>query len=316
MTIIKNIKLKGLLSLLKKTYKAWNADDPFRQSAVIAYYAIFSLPALLVIIIAFAGAVFGTEAVTGQLSTQISGMMGGKTAEQVEEMVANASIGNKSLWATIIAIATLILGATGVFIQLQKTLNIIWDVEPVKKTKRSFGSKIWLYLRTRLLSFGIILSIGFLLLVSLVISSLLSLFSNWMEARFPDITVVLIQIANFIISLGLITVLFALMFKFLPDAEIRWREVWTGAFITALLFSIGKFALGFYFGKSDPGSAYGAAGSVVLIMLWISYSCMILFFGSEFTRQYATKDGDEIQPKSIAQKNERIEVKSEDEVKQ
>lgn len=315
MTTNKKIHIRSFLGLLKKTLKAWNADDPFRQSAVIAYYAIFSLPALLVIIIAFAGAVFGTEAVTGQLSTQISGMMGEKTAEQVEEMVANASIGNKSLWATIIAIVTLILGATGVFIQLQKTLNIIWDVEPVKKTKRSFGSKIWLYLRTRLLSFGIILSIGFLLLVSLVISSLLSLFSNWMEARFPDITVVLIQIANFIISLGLITVLFALMFKFLPDAEIRWREVWTGAFITALLFSIGKFALGFYFGKSDPGSAYGAAGSVVLIMLWISYSCMILFFGSEFTRQYATRNGDEIQPKSIAQKNERIEVKSEDEVK-
>ncbi len=315
MTTNKKTPVRSFLGLLKKTLKAWNEDDPFRQSAVIAYYAIFSLPALLVIIIALAGVFFGNEAVTGQLSTQISGMMGGKTAEQVEEMVANASIGNKSIWATIIALVTLVLGATGVFIQLQKTLNIIWDVEPVKKKKSSFVNKIWLYLRTRLLSFGIILSIGFLLLVSLVISSLLSLFSNWMEARFPDITVVLIQIANFIISLGLITVLFALMFKFLPDAEIRWRDVWTGAFITALLFSIGKFALGIYFGKSDPGSVYGTAGSVILIMLWISYSCMILFFGSEFTKQYATKDGEEIEPKSIAQKNERIEVKSEDEVK-
>ncbi|MBC8046314.1 MAG: YihY/virulence factor BrkB family protein, partial [Fimbriimonadaceae bacterium] len=192
-------------TLLKKTYKEWKEDDPFRQSAVIAYYSIFSMPALLVIIIALAGFFFGNEAVTGQLSSQISGMMGKKTAEQVEDMIANASIGNKSIWATIIAVITLILGATGVFIQLQKSLNMIWEVEVELPQKRSFGNKIVLYLRKRLLSFGIVLSIGFLLLVSLVITSMLSLFSNWLEARFPDIAIVLLYVVNFIISLGLIT---------------------------------------------------------------------------------------------------------------
>ena len=299
-------KIKELPAIFKSSFKAWNAQDPFRQSAVIAYYAVFSLPALLVVIIAVAGFIFGREAVTGQLSAQIGKMMGADTAKQIEEMIANAAIGNKSVWATILAVITILIGASGVFVQLQKSLNMIWEV------KAATGKKAILkLLQTRLLSFGMILSIGFLLIISLVITSLISFFGDWMNAQLPDMAVIIMQVLNFLISFGIITLLFALMYKYLPDAKIKWNEVWVGAILTSILFSIGKQALGFYFGKADPSSAYGAAGSIVLIMLWISYSCMIFFFGAEFTRQYTTWGGKKIEPTEEAVKDPvaRIKIK-------
>jgi len=290
-----NLHLKDLWSITKKTVSAWNAADPFRQSAVIAYYAIFSIPALLVIIITLAGFAFGKEAVQGQISDQIGSAIGEDTAKQVEEMIANAGKQKNSIWATIISVITLIIGSTGVFAQLQISLNQIWEVKVVAKKK-------WLKsIKDRLFSFGLILSIAFLLLISLLLSTGLSAFSGWIKAHLPDFMLFIFQLINFVLSFGVISVLFALMFKILPDARIRWKDVWIGSIVTSLLFILGKFALGFYFGKANPGSTYGAAGSIVLLMLWVSYSCMIVFFGAEFTKQFTTHFGRKIEPTKDAE---------------
>ena len=268
--------------MFKDAFKAWNEKEPFRESAVIAYYAIFSLPGMLVFVFALGGYVFGVDAVTGQLHHQISGAMGNDTADQVQEMMKKVSGNSNSIWARIIGIITILFGATGVFVQLQKSFNIIWEV-----TAKPSKSGIWTFLKGRLFSFGLILSIAFLLLISLVITAVLAAMSKWMEAYWPAYIMFLFQIANCFISLSIISVLFALMFKILPDARIKWRYVWVGAFLTGLLFEIGKFGLGLYFGKAEPGSRYGPAGSVILILLWVSYSSMIVFYGAEFTKAYA-----------------------------
>jgi membrane protein len=294
-------KLKDLWQVTRKAVAAWWEADPFRQSAVIAYYAIFSIPALLVIIITVAGWAFGQDAIQGEVSDQIAGAVGIETANDIEEMIAKAGERKSSVWAAIISIVTLIFGATGVFAQMQTSLNQIWEVKAV-------AEKAWLKtIKDRLFSFGLIISIAFLLLISLVISSLLSAFGDWMQSYMPDFILVIFQLLNFIISLGVISVLFALMYKILPDAKVKWRYIWIGAIATSLLFTVGKTALGFYFGQAEPASTYGAAGSVVLIMLWVSYSCMIVFLGAEFTKQYATHHGKEIVPTQNAEKIETNE---------
>lgn len=279
-----------LWAITKRTAAAWLGADPFRQSAVIAYYAIFSIPALLVIIVTCAGWAFGRDAVQGEISSQISSAIGADTAKQVEEMIAKAGAQKNSVIATIISVVTLILGSTGVFAQLQVSLNVIWEV------KVASDKKFLKTVRDKLFSFGLVLSLCFLMLVSLVITTVLEALSGWIKAHFPDFVLLAFQAINFFVSFGIISVLFALMFKVLPDARIRWRDVWIGAMVTTLLFILGKFGLGIYFGKAQPGSTYGAAGSVVLLMLWVSYSCMILFFGAEFTKQYATYFGRKITP--------------------
>jgi membrane protein len=277
-------------TIAKKTVAAWIKSDPFRQSAVVAYYAIFSIPPLLVIIIAGAGLAFGKEAVEGHISSQISAAIGSNTAEQVEQIIKRASERESSVIATIVSIFTLIIGATGVFAQLQVSLNQIWEVRITSK-------KMWLRtLRDRLFSFGLIVSICFLLLVSLLVSAALEALGDWIRLYLPEYMLLVFRLLNFLVSFSVIAVLFALMYKILPDARIRWRDVWIGATVTGLLFIFGKSALGFYFGKAHPGSTYGAAGSIVLLMLWVSYSCMIVFFGAEFTKQYATHYGRKIEP--------------------
>ena len=280
----------GLWTITKATTADWVKADPFRQSAVVAYYAVFSIPALLVIVIAVAGLFFGEEAVQGQISEQIKGALGNDTAETIESIIAKVSEQKTSVIATIIGVVTLIVGSTGVFTELQTSLNQIWEVQVVAKTK-------WLKtIKTRLFSFGLVLSLGFLMLISLLLTTGLEALGGMIKSRFPDFVPFLLKIVSFILSFGVITTLFALIFKILPDAKIRLRDVWIGAMVTSLLFILGKFALGIYFAKANPGSAYGAAGSIVLVMLWVSYSCMILFFGAEFTKQYATFHGHEIQP--------------------
>ena len=259
------IKTKETARLFKDAFEQWNEKDPFRESAVIAYYAIFALPGLLVLVITLGGYFFGSDAVIGQLHGLISGAMGNDTADQVQEMMKKASGSTHSIWARMIGIITILVGATGVFVQLQKSFNIIWEVKA-----RPSKSGIWMLLKARLFSFGLILTIAFLLLVSLVITSILAAISKWMEAYWPAYVMFLFQIADGLISLSIISVLFALMFKILPDAKIKWRYVWVGAFLTGLLFEIGKFGLGLYFGKAEPGSRYGTAGSVVLVLLWVS----------------------------------------------
>lgn len=281
-------------TILKKTFVAWNAADPFRQSAVIAYYAVFSIPSLLVIIIAFAGFAFGKEAVQGEVSKQISSIMGMETARQIEDFIANAGREKNSLIATIVGIFTLIMGAIGVFVQLQTSLDQIWEV---KIKPEITGRKKWIkLLKDRLLSFGLVLSIGFLLLISLVLTTALAAFGEWIKRHMPEFTLSLFQVVNFTISFCIITVLFAMMFKILPDAKVKWQDVWIGAMFTTGLFILGKYALGIYFGTAEPASTYGAAGSVILIMLWVSYSCMIVFFGAEFTKQHAIHFGRGIEP--------------------
>lgn len=291
------IPIKKFFSLLKAAFKKWLTKDPFRESAVIAYNAIFSLPGLMVVILTSAGYFFGTDEVTKYLHETIADAMGPDTADQVEEMIIHASRSKESIWATIIGIATILIGATGVFVQLQKSLNIIWEVkaDPEK-------SGILKLLRLRLFSFGMILTIAFLLLISLIISSVLAAAGDWIRTNWSTSLIWLFNIINFIVSIVIITFLFALMFKFLPDAKIKWKHVWTGAFVTACLFTIGKTLLGLYFGTVEPGSGYGAAGSIILIMLWTSYSSMIFFYGAEFTKVYSNRLFGEVPANDVAVK--------------
>jgi membrane protein len=283
--------------LLKTTLKNWYDRDPYREGAIIAFNAIFALPGLLVVTIALAGYFFGPEVVSGHLHRQIAEAMGSGTADQVQAMITMSMKSKSSVWAAIIGIAIIIFGATGVFVEFQKSFNIIWEVKA-----STAKSGIWAFLRTRLFSFGLILSIVFLLLVSLVISSLLSALGAWLQQYWSESLLLVFQLLNLLISLAIITILFALMFKILPDAQIKWRSVWIGAFFTALLFDIGKTAMGLYFGNADAGSWYGAAGSIILILLWTSFSSMIVFFGAEFTKVYSDYYYGNIPPSDIAVK--------------
>lgn len=282
--------LRNFGTMLKDTFKQWNEREPFANSVVIAYYTIFSLPGLMVIIINIAGYFYDKGEITSQLTNQIQGMIGGDTATDVEAIIGKASESKGNTLATILGIATLIFGATGVFYQMQQILNKMWEVKPQPK------KMILKLIRDRVFSFGLILAVGFLLLVSLALSAGLSAFSTWVATHLSDSLNILFKLADILLSLSIITVLFASIYKFLPDARIRWKDVWPGAILTAVLFTVTKFGLGLYFGKSDPGSTYGAAGSIILIMLWVSYAGLILLFGAEFTQVYAKRYGKEIKP--------------------
>jgi membrane protein len=272
-----------LWALLRETFASWWSRDPFNISVVIAYYTIFSLPGLLVIIINLAGVAFGTEAVTHQISGQISSMVGADAASDIEQIIATAGKNKDSIVATVLSVATLLFGATGVFYQLQQALNQMWNVEPKPK------GRILKVIKDRLFSFGLVLVVGFLLLVSLLLSTAVSAMNKWIGARISASLEGFFHVMDIVSSVGVITLLFAAIYKFLPDVKIAWRDVWPGALLTAILFSIAKFLLGLYFGESEPGSAYGAAGTVVLIMLWVSYAGLIVLYGAEFTRIYANR---------------------------
>jgi membrane protein len=280
---------------LKQTFSAFGDIEPFNKSIIIAYYTIFSLPGLLVIIINIAGYFFGKEAVTGQISGQIQGMIGGDTAGDIQRIIANATESKGTTLASILGVATLIFGATGVFYNLQQIFNKIWEVKPKPK------GKFLKLIKDRLFSFGLILVVGFLLLVSLVLSAALAAVATWVASHISDSLRILFKALDILVSLGVITVLFAAMFKFLPDAKVKWRSVWVGALVTSVLFVVAKYLLGLYFGKSEPGSTYGAAGTIVLIMLWVSYAGMILLFGGVFTRVYANRKGHATAPTEAAQ---------------
>jgi len=280
------INLKRTGKLLKTAIKEWWAKDPFKESAVIAYYAIFSLPGLLVVIITIAGYFFGADEVNNHVTSQISSALGADTAKQIQDMIATASRSKNSVWASIIGVITILVGATGVFVQFQKSLNIIWEVKSDKSK-----SGIWSLIRGRLFSFGLLVAIAFIMMVSFIVTSLLSAMGDWLSSHFSDSLLVIIQIINFIVSGLIIALLFAIMFKFFPDAKVKWNHVWRGSIVTALLFIAGMYGLSLYFGKADPGNGYGAAGSIILILLWVSYSSMIVFYGAEFTHAYAVQDG-------------------------
>ncbi len=286
--------IKSLRPILKETFKKFNEREPFNNSIIIAYYTIFSLPGLLVVIINLAGYFYGREAVTGQITGQIQGMIGGDTARDIENIIANATQQEGTVLASILGVATLLFGATGIFYQLQQIFNKIWEVKPKPK------GKFLKLIKDRVFSFGLIVVVGFLLLVSLVLSAGLSALGQWVASHISEGLNIVFSILDIIVSFGVVTVLFAALYKILPDAKVGWRSVWTGAVITSILFVVTKYALGLYFGKSEPGSTYGAAGTIILIMLWVSYAGLILLFGAEFTRVYADRKGHKAKPSEHA----------------
>ncbi|WP_121666590.1 YihY/virulence factor BrkB family protein [Mesonia aquimarina] len=286
--------IKKYSSLFKETYKQWMKNNPFEQSAVIAYYTFFSLPSLLVIVVGIAGYFFDQQEVRTKITSEIRGLTGADTAKAIETMINNAMLDGGSVLAIIIGIAILLFGATGAFFQLKKAMNRIWSVRVKKESFKRV-------LIDRVISFGMILVIGFMLLISLVISTGISFLSEKFENFAPGITSISIEALNFLLSYIFIGALFAAVFKLLPDIKVRWKVTIIGASLTTLLFLIGKYALGFYFGQSEPTSVYGGASSVVLILLWVFYTCLIMFFGAEFTVQYALMTNEDISPNRFSE---------------
>lgn len=287
-----NVTATDLKAIARKTVSEVSDDDVTSLSAAIAYYTIFSLPPLLVVIVGLAGAVFGVDRVQEALVGQVGDLVGPEGAGAIRTMIENASTLGSGIGGKIMGLAALLFGATGAFGQLQKALNRAWEVD-----EAASGGGIMAVIVKRVLSFGMVLTIAFLLLVSLAISAVLSAVGDVAGGALPGgISGVVLDIANVVISLGVIALLFALMFRYLPDAEVRWRDVWVGAFVTAALFTLGKFLIGLYLGRADPGGAFGAAGSLALILVWIYYSALIVLVGAEFTQAWAERVGGGIDP--------------------
>lgn len=287
-------KLNHLWEVLKETFNEWMSSSAAKDSASMAYNAIFSLPGLLIIIIWTASNFFGEEAVNGEVRRQLQGIMGYEGAKNIQDIIKSAMVDKENFWMKALGVGTLVFGATSLFFQMQSSLNNLWDVESVPK-------KAWQkFLLDRANSLGMILIIAFLLLISMLLSSLIGLANDLITKYFGLETYVIIQASNFTLGFAIITVLFAFMFKVLPDVEIKWKSVWIGAVVTALLFNIGKMLISFYFEFSKPTSIFGAAGTVILLMMWINYSCQLIFFGAEFTKVYAYRMGHKITPSKHA----------------
>ena len=284
--------------LLKQAYQEWNEDQAPRLAAALAYYTIFSLAPVLVIVVAVAGLAFGADAVRAALVGQVRGLLGEAGADLVLTMLREAARPKDSLTAMALAFATLLFAASGLFAQLQDALNTVWDVEPQP------GRGLLGLLKDRFLSFTMVLGVGFLLLVSLVLAAALhaaqAFAQGWVGGMAP-----IFQVLGFALDLALTTLLFAMLFKFLPDVAIRWSDVWRGALATALLFTAGKFALGAYIGRAAVGSAYGAAGSLAIVLIWVYYSAQILLFGAELTQVYARQRGSWVSPAAPGDERKR-----------
>ena len=275
--------LGAIWELLKETVVEWSDDRASRKGAALAFYTVFSLAPILIVAIAIAGFFFGQEAARGEIFEQVRDLLGPDGAQAIQAMIQNASHPGAGLIATLIGVVTLFLGATTALAELKDGLDQIWDVPPERMTG------VWYFVRKRLLSIGLILSLGFLLLVSLVFSAVLTAVAKrWGPA---DATGAVLQAVNFLVAFGLVTLLFAMIYKILPSTRIAWRDVIIGSVVTALLFSIGKFAIGLYLGNSAIGSSYGAAGSVILVLVWVYYSAQIFLLGAEFTKVYAHRYG-------------------------
>lgn len=283
-------------AILKETYKRFNSDDPMSYSATIAFYTIFSLPALLIIIVRVASTFFGEEAVQGEIVSQISNLVGKESAKDIQDILKNASLSTNTVWATVVSIGTLIFSSTTVFISIQKALNSIWRVRP--KPERG-----WLKLvKDRLSSFVIVVVLGFLLLVSLVMDAALQFFMDYIQKMFSGLSVVIAFLFENLIALAISTFIFGLIFKVLPDAELKWKDVFAGALITAILFAIGKYLIGLYLGTSDLGDTYGAAGSILILLVWVYYSSLLILIGAEITLAYTHIEGRVVEPSEHAVK--------------
>jgi len=304
--MMKKIKLKSTWSILKQAFTGFSNDRVLKMSGSLAYSTIFSIAPLIILIISLADIFYGRDAIEGSIYGQISGFVGSDAAAQIQNMIRNASLSGKSHIAVVIGVITLVIGATSVFGEIQDSINIIWGLKP--KPKRGWVKM----LLNRLWSFSVIASFGFILLVSLMVNTIIEALMNQLQRLFPHVTVVLVYIANQLVILGITTLLFAVIFKVLPDARIKWRDVLAGAFATSLLFMLGKFVITFYINHSSVGTAYGAAGSLVVILLWVYYSSAILYFGAEFTKAYAAKHGSRIYPNHYAVWVKLVEVEEKD----
>jgi membrane protein len=290
-----NAMKKSLWQVGKDTVAQWIEDQPFPLAAALSYYTLFSLAPLLIIVISIAGFAFGREAAQNQIVETVQGLIGQESAQAIQGMIENASDQPKTgMISTVIGIIALILGAGGVVGQLQTSLNTIWGVEPKP------GQGVWGFIRQRFISFAMVLGIGFLLLVSLVVSAVVTGLTEIVGTLFGG-TDLVAHALDLIVSFALITVLFAMIYKFLPDVKIQWGDVWIGAALTSLLFTIGKFLIGLYLGSSGVTSAYGAAGSLITVLLWVYYSALIFFLGAEFTQVYASQYGSGVKPTEHAQ---------------
>ena len=273
-----------MFQMSKAAFKNWQDDYATSMGAALSYYTVFSVAPLLIIVIAVAALIFGQDIAHGAIMEQASGLIGENGAKALEAMLQSAQKPKQGTFASVLGIIALIVGATTVFAELETNLNRIWKVEADKR------SGWWHFIRTRLLSFGLVLAIGFLLIVSLAVSAAIAIWGKYWSGWFNGMET-LLHVANFAISVAVITVLFAIIYKFMPRIQIHWRDVWIGAFVTSLLFSFGKFLIGLYIGKSGVESSYGAAGALVVLLVWVYYSAQIFLLGAEFTKVYAERHG-------------------------
>lgn len=286
-----------MFALLKETFEEFIADKAMRLSAALAYYSVFSLAPLLIIAISIAGTIFGEDAARGVIRRELAGAIGDGSAQAVQGMIKSASQDGQSWVMTLVGIAILLITASGVFSQLKDAMNTVWGIDQ----KPGFNFKT--LVKGKLTALSMVLVIGFLLLISLVLSTSVSALTKWMGDALP-IPAFAFQLVSLFISIGIVTLLFALIFKILPDAEVEWRDVWSGAFLTAVLFSLGKMLLALYLGREAAGSSYGAAGALILLLSWVYYSANILLFGAEFTQVYARRRGRSIEPTANAMRAE------------
>jgi membrane protein len=283
------IPWKDLPSMLKEAFADWKDDDAPRLGAALSYYTTFSLAPLLLIAVAIAGLAFGREAAQGRIVDEIGGVLGKSGGEAIQAMVASAAKPKEGILATVLGVMALLFGASGAFNELREAMNTVWEVP------KKAGGGIKAIIKDRILSFAMVLFIGFLLLVSLVVSAGLSAMGDMMGGFLTE-KMHILQIVNMVVSLAVVTVLFAMIFKFVPDATpvVGWKDVWVGAFMTSIFFTLGKVALGVYIGRGTVGSAYGAAGSLLVILVWVYYAAQILFFGAELTQVYASRHGSRV----------------------
>ena len=287
-------KIKYFLSVIKNLFREFGSSDPMIYASSIAFFTIFALPAILVLIINTSGNLFGEEAITGELASQVESLIGKESAEQVQKIVKNATQSESGIIATIISIVTLFIAATTVFTLLQRALNKIWHVKPKPK-------KEWLkMIKDRLISFFIVIGLGLILAVSISFDTIIAAFSDLINERVFGLSIYLVWIINFLLSFGLLSFVFAVIFKVLPDANVRWKDVWVGTVITTLLFIGAKFVIGMVIGNSTVTTAYGAAGSVIVILVWVYFSTMILLLGAAITQVYARELGKQIKPSGHA----------------
>jgi membrane protein len=288
-------RIKWIYSYITQVFKEFSADNILKYSASLAYYTVFSIAPLLVIISTLSGIFFGKEAVNGEVYKQLKGLVGDTAAIQIQEIIKNIHLTGNNFFASVISIVILLIGATSIFGEVQDSLNKIWGLRV--KTKKIW----WKLILTRLLSFSLILSIGFIMIVSLILNAIVSAFGNFLSRYIQHFSVYFIETSEAVLSFIVATFLFSLMFKLLPDAKIKWKDVLFGGFITAIFFTLGKLAIAYYLGKSNLTTLYGAAGSIIIIMVWVYYSSIILYLGAEFTKVHANLFGRKIQPNEYAE---------------